>query len=217
LTDLPVTREGVVYVLTNEAMPNMIKIGRTSDERVEKRVAELNRATGVPLPFRVAVARTVHDAIQVEAALHTAFAPDRVNPAREFFAIDAYRAVAIINAFPGRDMTPETERAVERAVEQEQPGSLAAAQSYGRKQRPPLNYLEMGIPIGSDLIHATGEIATVAEPKKVNFRGEVISLTRAQRIVSGAEHDVQPGRFWKFNNRLLYDIYEETYPRIVDS
>ena len=58
--------EGIVYVLTNEAMPGIVKIGRTSGDTVERRVAELSRATGVPLPFRVAVARRVHDAVKVE-------------------------------------------------------------------------------------------------------------------------------------------------------
>lgn len=64
-------------------MPHMIKIGRTSGESGERRVTELSRATGVPLPFEVAVARAVHDAKLVESALHIAFAPDRVNPRRE--------------------------------------------------------------------------------------------------------------------------------------
>jgi hypothetical protein len=64
----------------------------------------------------VAVARTVYDGRVVERALHIAFGPDRVNPAREFFSIAPERAIAIINAFPGHDLTPQTERGVEQAV-----------------------------------------------------------------------------------------------------
>lgn len=48
----------IIYVLTNDAMPGLIKIGRTSGESVERRVAELSRATGVPLPFKVACCAT---------------------------------------------------------------------------------------------------------------------------------------------------------------
>lgn len=44
---------GIIYVLTNDAMPQMVKIGRTSGASVERRVAELSRAIGVPIPFRV--------------------------------------------------------------------------------------------------------------------------------------------------------------------
>lgn len=204
---------GIVYVLTNDAMPNMIKIGRTSGEGVERRVAELSRATGVPLPFRVAVARSVHDARVVERALHVAFGPDRVNPAREFFTIAPERAIAIIEAFPGLDLTPQTERAVEREVEASEPGTLAAAKAFEKKRRPPLNFVEMGVPLGSSLTHqATGEVVEVVEPKKVCLRGDIVSLTRAQQIVSGAEYAVAPGRHWFFNGVSLATLYEATYP-----
>ena len=40
----------VVYILTNEAMPGLIKIGYT-DNTIEKRMKELSRHSGVPLPF----------------------------------------------------------------------------------------------------------------------------------------------------------------------
>jgi hypothetical protein len=204
---------GIVYVLTNDAMPNIVKIGRTSRDGVEPRVAELSRATGVPLPFKVAVARIVHDARVVERALHVAFGPDRVNPAREFFAIEAHRAVAIINAFPGDDFTPETERGVEEAVEAAEPGTLAAARKYERKRRPPLNFEEMGVPIGATLVHlTTGETVQVVEAKKVKLRGDIVSLTRAQQIVTNADYAVQPGKHWSFDGVTINVLYENTYP-----
>lgn len=205
----------IVYVLTNDSMPHMVKIGRTSGGGVDRRVAELSRATGVPLPFKVAVARTVHNARVVERALHVAFGPDRVNPAREFFAIAPERAIAIINAFPGEDLTPQTERAVEQAVEASEPGTLAAVREFEKKRRPPLNLVEMGVPVGSHLIHiSTGEAVEVVEPKKVRLRGEVVSLTRAQQIVSGADYAVAPGRHWSFENVPISTLYDATYPTV---
>lgn len=214
--DAPLAKS-IIYVLGNEAMPNMIKIGRTSGEGVERRVAELSRATGVPLPFKVLVARSVQDAMVVEKALHIAFGPDRVNPAREFFAIDAERAIVVINAFPGEDVTPQAETAVRREVESNEPGSLAAVDRYTRKRRPPLNFLEMGIPLGSELTHTgTGETVIVVEPKKVDFRGDTVSLTRALRLLTEANYDVQPSGFWTYNGEPLNDIYERTYPPLND-
>ena len=205
---------GIVYVLSNDAMPGLIKIGRTSGEGVGRRVAELSRSTGVPLPFKVMVARSVHDAVMVERALHVAFGPERINPAREFFSIEANRAVVLINAFPGIDLTPQIERDAEMAVESAEPGSLAAVKSFVSKRRPPLNFGEMNIPPGSVLTHtATGETATVLDPKKVEFRGESVSLTRALRNITGAAYDVQPTGFWSFNGQPLLEIYELTYPR----
>ena len=49
--------EGIVYVLTNPAMPGMVKIGKTGRE-VEARLNDLY-TTGVPLPFECAYAGRV--------------------------------------------------------------------------------------------------------------------------------------------------------------
>ena len=74
---------GVVYVLSNPAIPNMIKIGRT-DRPIEQRMRELDD-TGVPLPFVCVAAWEFENAPTVEKALHRAFADRRVRPSREFF------------------------------------------------------------------------------------------------------------------------------------
>ena len=76
--------EGIVYVLSNEAMPGLIKIGLTKRDELEARLNELY-STGVPLPFTCEYACRVKDCKAVENALHTAFTKDRINPAREFF------------------------------------------------------------------------------------------------------------------------------------
>lgn len=219
-TPISTTVEGIVYVLTNEAMPGIVKIGRTSGDTVERRVAELSRATGVPLPFRVAVARRVHDAVKVEKALHIAFGRERVNPAREFFSVEPFRLIELINAFPGTDLTPEAEAAAEREVKKDEPRAYEAERSFEqKKRRPPLNFEEMGLAIGSELIHVeTGDVIKIVEAKKVRLRDEVVSLTRAQQIVSGAPYAVQPGRYWKAaDGRTISEHYEATYPHDDDA
>lgn len=216
----PATGEGIVYVLTNEAMPGIVKIGRTSGDTVERRVAELSRATGVPLPFRVAVARRVHDAVKVEKALHVAFGRERVNPAREFFSIEPFRLIELLNAFPGSDLTPETEAAAEREVKKEEPRAYEAERSFEqKKRRPPLNFEEMGLSIGSELVHVeTGDVIEIVEAKKVRLRDEVVSLTRAQMIISGAPYAVQPGRYWRAaDGRTISEHYEATYPHDAEA
>ena len=47
------TPPGWVYILTNKAMPGLVKIGLTTRD-LEEWAAELLGATGVPLPFVVA-------------------------------------------------------------------------------------------------------------------------------------------------------------------
>lgn len=85
----------IVYVLTNPAMPGLIKIGRTTQEDANSRIAQLY-GTGVPVPFRLEFACKVPNSDEVETALHIAFAPWRVNPKREFFRMEADQAIAIL-------------------------------------------------------------------------------------------------------------------------
>ena len=75
----------IVYVLTNPAMPGPVKIGMTDRDDVRPRMSDLY-TTGVPLPFECVAAREIEDraAPDIEAALHTAFGPNRVNASREF-------------------------------------------------------------------------------------------------------------------------------------
>lgn len=40
----------IIYVLTNEAMPGLVKVGLTNDS-VEARLSQLSTASGVPLSF----------------------------------------------------------------------------------------------------------------------------------------------------------------------
>ena len=91
--------EGIIYILTNPIMPGIIKIGKTTQEDVKLRMAQLY-STGVPLPFDCEYAAKVKNIDEVERALHTAFGPDRVNPKREFFEIEANQAISIIK-LPG--------------------------------------------------------------------------------------------------------------------
>ena len=98
----------IVYVLTNPAMPGIVKIGITSRQNPSVRMNELY-TTGVPLPFECVAAVEVEDdsAGDIETALHTAFGPQRVHPAREFFEIEPYQVEALLRVLPGRDVTPK--------------------------------------------------------------------------------------------------------------
>lgn len=200
--------QGIVYILTNPAIPNMIKIGMTTVEDVKQRMAQLY-TTGVPLPFECVYAAKVENHEKVEKALHTAFGPDRVNPKREFFEIDAAQAIAIIKLMEIQDVTPnvETEKEVVDEVDRE------AGEAYARKKRPRFSFSEMNIPIGSELVSVTNaETVKVISDRTVEFRGEETSLTNATRIILDNGYHVAPGPYWTYNGTLLRTIYNNTYP-----
>lgn len=81
---------GYVYILTNDAMPGIVKIGRTARE-VELRASELWQ-TGVPQPFHVHSRQQTIDCCELETMMHGTLREARVNSAREFFRIDPVAA-----------------------------------------------------------------------------------------------------------------------------
>ena len=85
--------EGYVYVLVNEAMPGIIKIGLT--QNLGQRLKQLNN-TSAPLPFVPHYAAKVPDCRRLERTLHFVFGDMRVNPKKEFFRADPDLARAII-------------------------------------------------------------------------------------------------------------------------
>ena len=121
----------IVYVLTNQAMPGIVKIGMTERDDVQRRMNELY-STGVPLPFQCVIARQIEDreAARVESALHIAFDPHRINPSREFFQIDPEQVAVLLQVMPGQDVTPR----ISEEIAALQPEDLEAASEYKRRQ-----------------------------------------------------------------------------------
>lgn len=197
----------VVYVLTNPAMPGLVKIGSTSQTDHATRVSQLY-TTGVPVPFDIEYACKVSNHVEVEAALHTAFAPQRINQRREFFRIEPDQAIAILRLLNVDDVTEEVKADSEGIDEQDK----QAAEQL-RKRRSTMDFDTMDIPVNA-ILHSTKsrDIAIVVDSKKVKFREHSsISLTAATREVLEKDYDVRPALYWRYNGRLLKDIYEDTY------
>ncbi|MEI7922066.1 MAG: GIY-YIG nuclease family protein [Planctomycetota bacterium] len=196
----------IVYVLTNPAMPSLVKIGQTSSMDVKNRLVQLY-TTGVPFPFKLEFACKVSNSVEVEKALHQAFAPYRVNPSREFFAIEPNQAIAILRLLHTEDATVEFQSQAVLIDSQ----YIAAAEQF-IKRRPNLNFDEMGIPTGSVLnsIH-NDMMVIVAGPRTVRLGDDQISLTAATRQVLQIDYSVNPCRHWTYQGKNLNDIYNDTY------
>lgn len=201
----------VVYVLTHQAMPGLVKIGFTAQEEVQTRLNQLY-TTALPFPFELAYAcriETEEFAQRTEQALHIAFGPSRVNPRREFFRIEPEQAIAILKLLHVEGDPAEMDELTTGgdAVD------VAAAREFAAR-RPNLNFEEMGIPVGSVLQFTRGpQTVTVLGPKSVDLDGESMFLTAATQRLLGNVNPVRPAPFWTFNGRPLSEIYEETYPR----
>ena len=90
---------GYVYILTNEAMPDLIKIGCTT-RTAEERAQELY-TTGVPYPFKVVHCFTCDFPDVLERRLHKKLHQFRVNTDREFFRYPADDAFQLLQKLQG--------------------------------------------------------------------------------------------------------------------
>ena len=61
------SKEGIVYLIANPAMPGLVKLGKTID--LKERLKQLFN-TSVPFPFRCIYAKKVKDYSEVERKLH---------------------------------------------------------------------------------------------------------------------------------------------------
>jgi T5orf172 domain len=198
---------GIVYVLVNAAMPGLVKIGMTDEQDANARIGQLY-TTGVPLPFEIHYACRVDNPAEVESALHIAFAPQRLNPRREFFRIDPTQAIAILKLLHKPDATAEVTSQPTGVDET----SIAAAEQ-AKARRPNLDFHEMGIPDGSVLEAASNPAITVvvSSAKKVKLGDEELSLTSATQQSLQISYAVRPAPHWRYQGRLLSEIYDETY------
>lgn len=90
LEDMQVPKDyrsaGFIYVLSNEHMPGVYKIGMTKNDP-ESRAKEISSTTGVPSPFNVVAAFHSMNPRADERMIHDAFASCRVSQNREFFSL----------------------------------------------------------------------------------------------------------------------------------
>ncbi len=205
----------IVYVLTNPAMPGLVKIGKTTQLEVEGRMKQLY-GTGVPVPFDCAFACQVKDATDVENALHLAFGMHRINPNREFFKIEPERVIAILKLLKVDEITDQLEQTIESDISE---ADKQSAQTLKQAKRPRMNFHQLGIENGSILISKDGKYqAEVVDEKKVRFQDEVCSLTAATRKLLNLPDDypLQPSPHWTFNGYTIKELYEDFHSNDPD-
>jgi len=148
---------GYIYIMTNPALHDMVKIGYTTD--VELRRKQLS-TTALPYPYEVY--ETYETTTKLEdKTLHKLIDnlnPDlRVSKNREFFIMspeDAYElleAIAIISNT--KDKLKKINKEENKEVE--------------TKRRSPVNFAKCGIPVGAELVYIEDEnIRVIVESER---------------------------------------------------
>ena len=197
-TETAIVEENIVYIAINEAMPGYVKIGRTNN--IAQRIRTLD-GTSIPLPFECFFAARVTNGTEVERLLHETFGDQRVRRSREFFTIAPERAraalklAALEEVTPGNDLTEteEDRRVLQRA----------------RQRRANFNFEMVDIQPGAELVFTRDpEVkATVIGKRKVRFRGEELSLSRAAQLAledQGTQWQAVSGPwYWEYEGETL--------------
>ena len=196
----------IVYILTNQSMPETVKIGIT--DNLERRIKELDN-TSVALPFECYYAVEVKDASKIEKKIHEGLDDKRIRQNREFFNTSPEMAKSILEiaeVMGGKNVTPKKD-IVETPQDQQ-------ALDSARKRR--INYFGiLGISKGTILTFSKDKNITceVSNNGKVIFRGKETSLSGSALIVTNEMGydwgQVQGAGYWCYQGKTLRDLVSE--------
>ena len=197
----------IIYILTNQSMPDTIKIGIT--DNLERRVKELDN-TSSPLPFECYYAVEVEDASKIEKKIHEGFDDKRIRHNREFFYTTPEQAKSILEiaeVMGGKNVTPKND-----IVETEQDKQ---ALDKSRKIRKRFNFEMINIQPGTILNFVKDNAITceVHDDRKVKFRDKITSLSDAADIVlreMGYDWSAAQGPiWWSYQGKSLSELRRE--------
>lgn len=212
------SRQGVIYILTNPSFPEYVKIGYASN--LERRLKELNRSETIPFAFRVYAVYEV-DSTLTDKELHKLI--DSLNPdlrtvetfdgkqrVKEFYAMsaeDAYMLLESIAKISGtqnrlKRMTPEGHEVLDEQL---------AEENRKMARRGPFQFSKYDIPTGSELVYIDDpEIkVTVVDDRHVLYKGQETSLSRLARDLKKFDHPVQGTLWFTYQGKKLTDIRDE--------
>ena len=208
-------RKGVIYILTNPAFPQYVKIGYAHD--LEKRLKQLNRSETIPYAFRVHAVYEVESEL-TDKNLHAII--DSINPnlrtienfdgkkrVKEFYAMsaeDAYHLLECIAKVSGT--TDRLKRMKPEGHEIEDEDTAREVQEAAR--RGPFRFSMCGIGIGEEVVFADDESkkAVVVDDRHIRFGNEVTSLSKLAECLLRSNHPVQGPLYFKYKGKILADI-----------
>ena len=205
--------KGFIYIISNEAMPNYYKIGKTERD-VKKRIDELFW-TNVPVPFDIVYACEVNDMDTIEKHIHSVFSDKRINKNREFFEIDPDKVIEVLERDKDfiRNITDSLqEEELSENITQE---DIQASEEIKRKRRPNFTFNMLNVPIGAEIIFTLEETkkAKVIDNRMVSYNDiPLMSLTKLTNSFLNFKVSVAPLPYWTYNGRNLSDIYDEVNP-----
>lgn len=189
--------EEIVYILINEAMPDYIKIGRTTD--LEQRLRSLYR-TPVPLPFEVFYACSVSDSAEIERWLFEIFDDRRVSKEREFFRVAPERVATALRRVAITDKTPK------KTYTESKEDEIALEKAHSRRDK--FNFRLVSIPIGAEItmeVNGVVHKARVVDDNHIELNDTVTSLSTSAQKILGYSYRVAGTLYWMYEGETLHE------------
>ena len=185
----------IIFILTNPEIPNLVKIGVTSN--LTKYVRMLSTHPGVPAPFEIYFSRVSSIDI-IEENIQQDFANYCIDPERTFFRIDAEKAIKIISYIF------DSKKKSKYKTNPEQ------MRKHSGKRRLHFMFSLADVPVGAVLsFKKDKEIkATVVDDKRIRFNGKITTLSDAAKWIMHRKFGEReasrrgPG-FWCYENENL--------------
>jgi hypothetical protein len=127
------SNKGTVYILSNPAMPGIVKIGITKN--LPDRLDSLFNSS-VPYKFDCIYACEVEEYQKVETAIHKICDSSRINKKREFFDIDPELVIPTLELLSTKDVTENIEKQLSLNLEPEE----KIAREVSSRDQFPSNY-----------------------------------------------------------------------------
>jgi hypothetical protein len=196
---------GKVYILTNDSMPGIIKIGITEKESIEDRIKELDN-TSIPTPFRFHYAVETENHKEIEKLIHNAFSKFRIRNNREFFAMDPESAVSALKISGAKEIILDN-------LMIDDAGKFLEEEP--KKYMKIFTFSHVKIPFGSELTFTRDENikCKVISEREVEYEDNRYSLSGLAKYILGKMgynwKSVQGPMYFTYNGKTLYEIREE--------
>ena len=190
-------KRGYIYIMTNPALINMVKIGYATD--VEERRKQLS-TTALPYEYEVFATYETEGNLE-DKKLHQLIddlnSDLRVSKNREFYVMTPEQAYRLLEAIAIISGTSKKLRKIKQA--------------HINMKRPPIDFFKCGIPKGAELIYTEDPNikVMVANNHKVKYQEELTSLTAIVKQLKGYKHVSVPSYF-TYNGKLITEIAGET-------
>ena len=195
---------GYIYILTNPAFPNLVKLGYI--DNIESRLKTLNSNSGLPDPYTCYAYYKVKKRL-TDLQLHDLI--DILNPAlrhsqnREFYEMSADVAYSILESI---SKITGTEEQLVNIQNQSTQNIDSQTQIYNKKaERTTFKMLK--IPIGSDLVFIKNNaviVKTVDDINTVEYNGRQYSISRLVMELLNIQ-SARGVQYFTYNGELLMD------------